>query len=264
MDKYRVKPGQHVHLSDWHPNEKEGEKEKGEEELDQLDQQLSDLQELLYAEHKHGFLIVLQAMDTAGKDSTIQRVFRGVNPQGVGVANFKVPTPVERAHDFLWREHIQTPEKGEIMIFNRSHYESVLVERVHNLVPPAVWEKRYGEINHFEEMLANEGTTIVKFYLNIDKNEQKSRLQARLDDPKKQWKFNPDDLKERALWDKYIQAYEDALSKTSTEWAPWYIIPSNHKWYRNLVISRVLVETLQNLHMSYPRLDFDPTQIHIE
>ncbi len=264
MNKYRVEPGQTVHLGEWDPNEKQGAKDDGEAELAQLDTQLSDLQELLYAEHKHSLLIVLQAMDTGGKDSTIQHVFDGVNPQGVGVASFKVPTPLEKSHDFLWRVHIQTPQRGEIMIFNRSHYESVLVERVHNLVPPEVWEKRYSEINHFEKMLANEGTTIRKFYLNISRDEQKKRLQERLDDPKKQWKFNPDDLKERALWTKYMQAYEDALSKTSTESAPWYIIPSNHKWYRNLVISRVLVQTLQELHMSYPQPNFDPAKIHVE
>ncbi len=264
MDKYRIKPGQHVRMSDWDANAKEGDKDVADEELDRLDDQLSDLQELLYAEHKHAFLVVLQALDTGGKDGTIEHVFHGVNPQGVAVASFKVPTPLERSHDFLWREHMEAPAKGEIVIFNRSHYESVLVERVHNLTPQSEWEKRYGEINAFEEMLANEGTTIRKFYLNISKDEQKKRLQARLDDPNKQWKFDPNDLKERALWDEYMKAYEDALSKTSTEWAPWYIVPANHKWYRNLIISRVLVETLQSLNMSYPHPDFDPEKIRIE
>jgi PPK2 family polyphosphate:nucleotide phosphotransferase len=264
MDKYRVKPDARVKLVEWDPNDHEGDKGDAEHEIQTLTHQLSVLQELLYAEHRHKMLVVLQAMDTAGKDGTIAHVFQGVNPQGVRVASFKAPTPLERDHDFLWREHIQTPGNGEIVIFNRSHYEGVLVERVHDLVPQAVWEERYAEINDFEQMLANEGTTIVKFYLNIDEEEQKKRLQARLDDPQKRWKFNADDLKERALWSEYMRAYEDMLSRTSSVVAPWYIVPANHKWYRNLVVSRIIDKTLTDLRMSYPKPAFDASKIEIK
>jgi PPK2 family polyphosphate:nucleotide phosphotransferase len=192
-------------------------------------------------------------MDTGGKDGTIRHVFEGVNPQGVKVASFKVPTPEERAHDYLWRIHKRTPGSGEIVIFNRSHYEDVLVVRVHNIVPEAVWSRRYDQINAFEKQLAEEGTTILKFYLHIDLDEQKERLQARLDEPEKRWKFSKGDLAERKLWDQYTEAYEAVLSKTSTEWAPWYIIPANRKWYRNLIISQAIVDTLQGLDMHYPQ-----------
>lgn len=256
MERYRVKPGTRIKLSDWNPDdhrEFSGSKKEAEQELPKLDARLGDLQELLYAEHKHKILIVLQAMDTAGKDGTIRHVFRGVNPQGVRVAGFKAPTSQELDHDFLWRVHALVPGKGEIVIFNRSHYEDVLIVRVHRLVPEKVWRRRYQEINDFEEMLANEGTKIVKFYLNIDLDEQKKRLQARLDDPKKQWKFNVADLGERELWRDYMKAYADALSETSTPWAPWYIVPANSKWYRDLVVSQVLIKMLEGLDMSYPK-----------
>ncbi len=212
----------------------------------------------------HKFLIVLQAMDTGGKDGTIRHVFEGVNPQGVKVTSFKAPTSEELDHDYLWRVHRLMPGMGEIMIFNRSHYEDVLVVRVHELVPADVWRRRYDQINHFERMLGEEGTTILKFYLNIDQDEQKQRLQARLDDPDKRWKFNVGDLQERQLWSKYIKAYEDVLSKTSTEWAPWYIVPANHKWYRNLVVATTIVETLQSLKMKYPTPQVDLNEIIIE
>jgi PPK2 family polyphosphate:nucleotide phosphotransferase len=197
-------------------------------------------------------LIVLQAMDTGGKDGVIRRVFDGVNPQGVRVASFKVPTQEELDHDYLWRVHKVTPGNGEMVIFNRSHYEDVLVVRVHNYVPPEVWKKRFEQINHFERLLAENGTTILKFFLHIDLDEQKERLQARLDDPAKRWKFRLGDLKERKLWDDYMQAYEDVLSKTSTDYAPWFIVPANRKWYRDLIVSSVLVETLQGLNMKFP------------
>jgi PPK2 family polyphosphate:nucleotide phosphotransferase len=267
VKKYRVKPGSKVDLSEWDPNEKgsfEGSKKKGKKALLALNDQLEALQELLYAEHKHRVLVVLQAMDTGGKDGTIRHVFEGVNPQGVRVANFKVPTQEELDHDYLWRVHRQTPGKGEIVIFNRSHYEDVLVVRVHELVPEEVWGKRYNQINGFERTLAQEGTTILKFFLHIDLEEQKERLQARLDEPDKRWKFSKGDLKERKLWPKYIQAYEDALSKTSTEWAPWIIVPANRKWYRNLVIATTLIETLEGLNMSYPQPDKDLDDVIIE
>jgi PPK2 family polyphosphate:nucleotide phosphotransferase len=254
--KYRVKPGSKVKLSDWDPQEKslatELNKEVAAELLDVMNDVLEELQELLYAQGKHKVLIVLQALDTGGKDGTIRAVFEGVNPAGVRVASFKAPTSHELAHDYLWRVHQQVPGKGEMVIFNRSHYEDVLVVRVEGLAPRDVWKRRYDQINDFERMLAEEGTTILKFYLHIDKDEQKERLQARLDDPAKHWKFATGDLATRAKWDEYMEAYEAVLSKTSTEHAPWYIIPANRKWYRNLLICGIIIETLESLKMSFP------------
>ncbi|RLC76719.1 MAG: polyphosphate kinase 2 family protein [Chloroflexi bacterium] len=267
MDQYRVKPGSQVDLSRWDPGDKsafEGGKRDAREVLRTLNKRLGTLQELLYAERKHKVLIVLQAMDTGGKDGVIRHVFKGVNPQGVQVANFKKPTLEELEHDYLWRVHKHTPREGHIVIFNRSHYEDVLVVRVHDLVPPEVWSRRYDHINDFERMLADEGATILKFYLHIDLDEQKERLQARLDDPHKRWKFNRGDLEERKLWPEYMRAYEDALGKTSTEWAPWYIVPANRKWYRNLVVATVLIETLEGLGMSYPQPDENLDDLVIE
>ena len=267
MKRYRVKPGAKVNIKDWDPNDKskfEAGKQEGKAYLLELNQQLEALQELLYAEGKHKVLVVLQGMDTAGKDGTIRHVFEGVNPQGVRVASFKVPTPQELAHDYLWRVHRQTPGSGEIMIFNRSHYEDVLVVRVHNLVPEEVWRRRYDQINNFERLLAEEGTTILKFFLHINLDEQKERLQARLDEPDKNWKFSTGDLKERKLWPQYTKAYEDVLSKTSTEWAPWYIVPANRKWYRNLVVGSVMIETLKDLKMQYPQPEEGLDQVVIE
>lgn len=255
MKRYLVEPGKIVALAERDPAETgdfDGGKEKGLKAIQKLNVELQELQELLYAEGKHKVLVVLQAMDTGGKDGTIRRVFDGVNPQGVKVASFKVPTAEELAHDFLWRIHKAVPASGEIVIFNRSHYEDVLVVRVHNLVPKAVWSKRYEQINDFEKMLADNGTTILKFFLHISKDEQRERLQARLDDPTKHWKFSLGDLDERKLWDDYQQAYEDALNKTSTKHAPWYIVPADRKWYRDLVISTVLVEALKGLKMKFP------------
>ncbi len=250
---YRVEPGTRVDLSRWDPDDVAGtDREAAREEKKQLSRRLRELQELLYAEHRHRLLVVLQAMDTGGKDGTIRKVFDRTNPQGVKVASFKRPTERELAHDYLWRVHPHVPGDGEIGIFNRSHYEDVLVVRVHDLVPKTRWQRRYDHIVAFEKLLADEGTTIVKFYLHISKDEQKRRLQARLDRPDKHWKFSIGDLKERALWDDYMAAYEAALSNTSTDWAPWFIIPANHKWYRNLVISRILVDTLEGLGMQYP------------
>lgn len=267
MDKYRVKPDQKIRLKEWDPDETDsfdGGKDEGRERLQELNRELETLQELLYAEHKHKVLIVLQGMDTSGKDGVIRHVFEGVNPQGVRVANFKVPTPEELDHDYLWRVHRQTPGKGEIVIFNRSHYEDVLVVRVHGLVPEDVWKRRYAHINDFERLLAEEGTLILKFFLHIDLEEQKKRLQARLDDPSKHWKFNVGDLKERARWDEYMQAYEDVLNKTSSDYAPWYIVPSNKKWYRNLVVASVLVDALKGLNMRYPVPKEDLSTIVLE
>lgn len=255
MHIYKVKPGSTVNLAEYDANDNQlfpDGKKASKKALEKFNNKLESLQELLYAEHKHKVLIVLQGMDTSGKDGVIRHVFDGVNPQGVKVASFKVPTPRELDHGYLWRIHQHTPGNGEIVIFNRSQYEDVLVVRVHNLVPLEVWEKRYDQINEFERILAEEGTTILKFYLHIDMDEQKGRLQARLDDPTKQWKFSVGDLKERKRWNEYIAAYEDVLSKTSTKYAPWYIIPSNRKWYRNLMIGEIMVDTLKKLDMQYP------------
>jgi PPK2 family polyphosphate:nucleotide phosphotransferase len=267
VNRYRVVPGSLVRLDEWDPGEAsefDGEKKDAEKRLGELNLKLEELQELLYAEHKHKVLIVLQAMDTGGKDGTISHVFEGVNPQGVRVANFKVPSPEELDHDYLWRVHRQAPGKGEIVIFNRSHYEDVLVVRVHKLVPMEAWSRRYAQINDFERMLAEEGTTILKFYLHIDLEEQKERLLARLEDPNKRWKFNPDDLKERKLWPEYTKAYEDVLSKTSTDQAPWYIVPANRKWYRNLVVANVLIDALKGLEMQFPQPAEDLDKIEID
>jgi len=266
MKQYIVKPGKKVALSDWDPNDISGfpgAKEDAIEQLKKMTKKLESLQNLLYAEHKHKLLIVLQAMDTAGKDGTIRHVFEGVNPQGVRVVSYKMPTAEELDHDYLWRVHKNVPGKGEMVIFNRSHYEDVLIVRVHQLVPEEVWRKRYQQINNFERMLSEEGTTILKFYLNIDELAQKERLEARLEDPSKNWKFNVDDLKERKLWPDYMKAYEDALSETGTKWAPWTIVPSNHKWFRNLVISTRIVETLESLAMEYPKAEAGDEKLKI-
>ena len=267
MKRYFFKPGTKINLADWDPNETaefDGGKNASKNALEKLNQELEPLQELLYAEHKHKVLVILQGMDTSGKDGVIRHVFEGVNPQGVRVASFKVPTPIELAHDYLWRVHQQTPGNGEMVIFNRSHYEDVLVVRVHELVPKSVWQKRYRQINEFERILADEGTLILKFYLHIDLDEQKRRLQARLDDSQKQWKFSVGDLKERQFWPQYTRAYEEALTRTNTSWAPWVIVPANRKWYRNLVIGTILVKALQSLKMKLPAFDGYPKEITIE
>jgi PPK2 family polyphosphate:nucleotide phosphotransferase len=254
MERYRVKTGEAVRLVEFDPGEDGGfEKDAAQEQLKALNDELEALQELLYAEHKRKVLVVLQGMDTSGKDGAIRHVFEGVNPQGVRVASFKAPTPEELDHDYLWRIHREAPGKGEIVVFNRSHYEDVLIVRVHQLVPEAVWRRRYEQIRAFERMLVEEGATVVKFFLHISKDEQKERLQERLKTPEKQWKFNVGDLKERKLWDDYQRAYEEALRETSTDWAPWYIVPSDRKWVRNLVISTVLVKLLSDLKMEYPQ-----------
>lgn len=256
MDRYRIKPGQKVKLKDFDPNDKgdwQARKNEGKAELLKLNQALSDLQELLYAGQNHRVLAVIQAMDTGGKDGTIREVFKGVNPQGVRVANFKAPTVTELAHDYLWRVHTQVPGKGELVVFNRSHYEDVLVVRVHDLVPASVWKKRYHQINEFERLLTEEGTTILKFYLHIDPDEQKQRLIDRIEDPRKQWKFNPGDLEERKLWGKYMAAFEEMLESTSTTQAPWYVIPANANWFRNLAVASIIVKTLEGFKMKFPR-----------
>ncbi len=266
-DIYRVDPGARVRLADHDPADKAlfaGDKDDGRKETKELNKHLEALQEVLYAEGEHKVLIVLQAMDAGGKDGTIRHVFDGTNPQGVKVASFKKPTSRELAHDYLWRVHRHTPGAGEIAIFNRSHYEDVLVVRVHDYVPAKRWRRRYRHIVEFERLLAEEGTTILKFFLHISKDEQKARFQSRLDEPHKRWKFARGDLAERKLWGDYMRAFEVALSKTSTETAPWYVIPADRKWYRNLVISKILVDTLEGLGMSYPDPEDDLDGIVID
>lgn len=250
-----VKAGQKIKLNDIDPNDTGKFKHKREvkELLSQNIRRAAELQNILYAENKHALLIVLQAMDAGGKDGTIRSIMSGINPQGVQVSSFKKPTEEELAHDFLWRIHKAVPPRGMIGIFNRSHYEDVLVVRVHNLVPKSVWQKRYEQINNFERLLTENGLTILKFYLHISPEEQKERLEARLKQPHKRWKFNPADLAERARWADYMQAFETAFNKCSTADAPWFIVPANKKWYRNLVISQKIVETLAGLNLKYPQ-----------
>ncbi len=257
FSRYRVKPGSKVDLKDWDPDDKSaspGGKEEDAKRLLELAAHIDELQELLYAEARRGVLVVLQGMDTSGKDGTIRHVFREVDPLGVRAVRFKAPTEDELAHDFLWRAHLQAPAKGELVIFNRSHYEDVLVVRVHKLITESECKRRYELINAFERLLADNGTVILKFYLHISKDEQRKRLQERIDNPKKQWKFSLNDLAERKLWSEYIKAYTDALAATSTDRAPWYVVPSNSKMNRNLLVSAVLLDSLEGLKMHYPRL----------
>ncbi len=222
------------------------------EEIETYRGRLEREQVLLYAEHKHSILIVLQALDAGGKDGTIRHVFGCLNPQGANVTPFKVPTASELAHDFLWRVHPHAPGRGEIAIFNRSHYEDVLITRVHKMIDKATWTARYQRIRDFEALLAENGTTILKFFLHISKEEQLARFAQRLDDPQRNWKISESDYTERALWDDYIEAFEDAIRATSTKEAPWYVIPSNHKWFRNLAVSQVMVETMADLRLAFP------------
>jgi len=254
IPRYRVEPGEPIHLKDIDPDETGPYqvKDEVEDELKHQRERIEALQERLYAESKQSLLIVLQAMDTGGKDGTIAHVFEGVNPQGCRVESFKVPTEEDLAHDFLWRVHMLAPRKRMVTIFNRSHYEDVLVARVHHLVPPPVWHERYRLINEFEQTLAVTGTTIIKFFLFISKDEQKKRLESRLKDPTKHWKFASGDLSERALWDAYMAAYEDAINACSTTYAPWYVVPANKKWYRNLVVARTIADTLDAMNPQYP------------
>jgi len=266
MDRYRIAPGGPAGLASRDTRDTsafDGDKKAGKDRLRELARELERLQELMYAEGRRRLLVVLQAMDTGGKDGTIRHVFEGVNPQGVDVASFKKPSAAELSRDYLWRVHQRVPVDGEIMIFNRSHYEDVLVVRVHSLVPADRWSRRFDHINAFEKMLADEGTAIIKFFLHISREEQAERLQSRLDEPEKHWKFSRADLTERALWNDYVAAYEDAITRTSTEWAPWYVVPADRKWYRNLVVASVLVDTLRGFDMSYPVGD-DLTDVVID
>jgi PPK2 family polyphosphate:nucleotide phosphotransferase len=265
-DRFKIPPHAKVRLKHFDPSftGQHQNHEDAAEEIDHYQKKLRALQDLLYAERRHSLLICLQAMDTGGKDGAINHVLGAMNPQGCRVAAFKEPTPLELAHDFLWRAHKAAPARGEVVIFNRSHYEDVLVVRVHKLVPKSVWSRRYALINDFEKGLVDNGTHILKFYLHISAEEQLKRFKQRLDDPARQWKISEADYKERACWDKYVEAYEDALSRCSTGHAPWYVIPANHKWFRNLAIARIVVEHLESLKMQYPKPTVDIDQIRRE
>ena len=249
----RVKPGSKVNLAKLDADETYGwDKAAAGRAAAKFDALLADLQDKLWAQGKAGMLVVLQGIDASGKDGTIRRVMTAFNPQGCDVANFKVPTAEEAAHDFLWRIHKRAPGKGEVVIFNRSHYEQVLVVRVHSLEPKEMWSKHYDQIREFEQLLTDNGTAVVKFFLHIDKDEQRQRFQERYDNPKKRWKFSLGDLEERKHWDEYMAAYQDALSKTSTADAPWYVIPANKNWMRNLAVSQILADTLDRPEARLP------------
>ena len=261
-DRYRIRPGKSVDLDARDPGDTkgfDGDKEAGVSLLDQLAERLDQLQEALYAESKQRLLVVLQAMDAGGKDGTIRTVFGRVDPLGVRVQPFGAPSEVELAHDFLWRIHANVPARGEITVFNRSHYEDVVVVRIHELVAESVWSKRYDHIVAFERMLHDEGTTIVKLFLHISKEEQRKRLQERLDDPRKHWKAREGDLRERRLWKEYMKAYGDAIERTATEDAPWYVVPADRNWYRNLMVAQILVSTLTAMDPKLPGLRSDVT-----
>lgn len=268
LERYWVKPGTRLDLSAIDSREKTlfdgGSKSDFEPQFAELQDQLQDLQKMLYAQNKHRILVVMQAMDTGGKDGCIKHVFSHIDPQGIHVRSFKKPTEEELSYDFLWRIHSKVPPRGQLVIFNRSHYEDIIAVRVKKLFPDEVWKRRQRHVVDFERMLAEEGTTIVKIFLHISKEEQKKRLEARLENPVKHWKFNPDDLADRKRWDDFMHAYEDVISKTSTEHAPWYVVPADRKWYRNLCVARIVLDTLKQLRMELPKIDWDPNGIRIE
>ena len=258
--KFAVEPGKKVRLSRIDPSYtgKHETHDKALPEIQKNVERMDELQYLLYADGSQSLLVVLQALDAAGKDGTIRHVFSGMNPQGTFVYGFKQPSREEAAHDFLWRAHARTPGRGEVAVFNRSHYEDVLVVRVHKLVPHSVWSKRYELINDFETMLSRNGTTILKFFLHISPQEQLARFKQRLDDPSRHWKISESDYSERELWPQYVDAYEDAMKLTSSKHAPWYIIPSNHKWFRNLAVSQIIADTMDDMGLKLP-----PTRVDL-
>jgi PPK2 family polyphosphate:nucleotide phosphotransferase len=264
--KLLIKPGTKVKLDEIDPSGTPGcdNKEEGLVRLQKNIDRLSVLQYLLYANANHSMLTVLQGIDAGGKDGTIRSVTTGLNPQGVTVTSFKAPAGIEKEHDYLWRVHQAVPRKGHIGIFNRSHYEDVLIVRVHNLAPKEVWSKRYEQINHFESMLADSGTTIIKCFLYISKDEQKKRFKERIEDPEKNWKFSTADLEERKYWDDYMKAFEAAIEKCSTSHAPWYIIPANRNWYRNLAVSEIMLKTLEDMDLHIPKVSSDLSRIRFE
>ena len=261
LNRYRIKQGQPLNLSAVDTADVQGmDKRAARDQLDDNRERIAELQEQLYAEGKQSVLLVLQAMDAGGKDSTIQEVTEGINPQGCIVTPFKAPSKEELSHDFLWRVHQEAPRKGQIVIFNRSHYEDVLIVRVHGWAPPELIEKRYHHINDFERLLHDHGTRVVKVMLHISKEYQLERFRNRLNRPDKWWKFNPGDLKERALWPKYMDSFEQALTRCSTDYAPWYVVPAEKKWFRCLVVSQILRNVLEEIDPQYPDPDFDPKE----
>lgn len=262
-DRFVVEPGKAVKLSSIDPSfkDKHETKSSARTEIGNHARKLQDLQYLMYAENERSFLVCLQGPDASGKDGTIRHVLAAMNPQGTRMHAFKIPSKEEAAHDFLWRVHERVPARGELVIFNRSHYEDVLAARVHALVPKGVWSKRYDLINAFERNLMENGTHIVKFFLHISQDEQLRRFEQRLDDPSRQWKINESDYAEHALWSDYMSAYEEALSRTSTRDAPWYVIPANHKWFRDLAVSRILIERMESLGMKLPKPAVDIRQL---
>jgi PPK2 family polyphosphate:nucleotide phosphotransferase len=268
LERYWVRPGEKLDLGKIDAGEKALFKGKDKTDIlpqfDELQDQLQDLQKKLYAQNKHRVLVVMQAMDTGGKDGCIKHVFSRIDPQGIHVRSFKKPSEEELSYDYLWRVHSKVPHKGELVIFNRSHYEDIVAVRVKKIFPEEVWKRRQRHVVEFERMLAEEGTTIVKIFLHISKAEQKRRLEARLADPVKHWKVNPDDLVDRAHWDDFMTAYEDVMTRTSTEFAPWYVVPADRKWYRNLCVARIMLDTLQKLNMEFPAISWDPKSIRIE
>lgn len=257
-DQYRIKPDQEVFLSDYATRDDQGiDKTKGKKLFKKNIGRLKGWQERLFAEGRQSLLIVLQAMDTGGKDSTLRKLAGDLNPQGCSVTGFKTPSREELSHDFLWRVHDHAPPAGHISIFNRSHYEDVLIVRVHGLAPAGLIEKRYGHINDFEQLLSDHGTRIVKFMLHISRDYQLERLRRRLRHDDKHWKFNPGDLPERKRWDEYMQAYEIMLSRCSTDHAPWYVIPAETRWFRNLLVSRIVLDTMESMAPEFPEADFN-------
>jgi PPK2 family polyphosphate:nucleotide phosphotransferase len=265
-EKLVVRPGTKVKLGDCDPDDSFGFKKghKVERETAKTIARLDDLQNLLWASKEHALLVVLQSPDAGGKDGTIRHVMSGMSPQGCRVTAFKQPTPTELAHDFLWRVHAAVPAKGEVGIFNRSHYEDVLVVRVRGIAPRSVWSKRYEEINNFERLLAENGVAILKFFLHISKDEQKERFAERIEDRTKQWKLAESDLEDRKHWSEYVEAYEEALSRCSTQAAPWFIVPANKKWFRNLAVSSIVVETLESLKLKFPKPSFDLSKVRLK
>ena len=260
---FRIEPGTRLRLKDINPDD-QGHHETEQAAaiaLEHYRQKIAAQQSLLYAQKKHSVLVVLQALDAAGKDGTVNHVLSALNPQGATVIGFKQPTPAELEHDFLWRVHPHAPARGTVAIFNRSHYEDVLVTRVHKLIDKPTCQQRYQRIREFEDLLAENGTQILKFYLHISKQEQLARFAERLEDPARNWKISESDYSERALWDDYTAAFEDAITATSTKAAPWYVIPANHKWFRNLAVSRIIAETMEGLQMSYPKPTVDLADI---
>jgi PPK2 family polyphosphate:nucleotide phosphotransferase len=268
LERYIVPDGAKVRLKDINQNEKElfddGGKDDHHPYLEQLQDELQQLQKMMYAEDKRRVLVVMQAMDTGGKDGCVKDVFSRVDPQGIHVQSFKAPNARELSRDFLWRVHQHVPRNGQLTIFNRSHYEDIIAVRVKKIFGEKVWKRRYRHIVEFERMLAEEGTTIVKIFLHISKDEQRGRLQARLDNPAKHWKFNPDDLKDRGRWGEFMNAYEDLMEQTSKPNAPWFIIPADRKWYRNLCVARIMVDTLKGLKMKFPEPTWDPGTVTLE